>query len=84
MPRKRKSPKEELDLAIELRKEANKKIEEAKKKVRQQEEKAAVRLARKLMKTYGTSDFEVIKEKIREEIREENTKEGLNKKGEED
>lgn len=68
MSKKRKSPKEELDLAIELRKEANKKIEEAKKKVREEEEKAAVKLARKLMKAYGTSDFDAIVGTIKEDV----------------
>lgn len=73
MVKKRKSPEEELELAMKLREEANRKIAEAKKKVKEEEEKEALKLAKKLIKTYATSGFEEIREKIKEENNQENT-----------
>ncbi len=70
---KKKSALAELDLAQHLREEANRKIAEAKKKVKEEEEKEALKIAKQLMKTYKTSNWEEIKEKIKAEVRQESS-----------
>jgi hypothetical protein len=61
---KKKTPLEELDLAKKLKEEANRKVAEARRKLKIEKEKETLKLAKKIMKMYGTSDLEELKEKI--------------------
>ncbi len=66
MPKK-KSAQEELSLIDKLQEDLNKRKAEAKRLLKEEEEKEAVALAKKLIKTYKTTDLVEIKQRIREE-----------------